>query len=128
MKSEVMFFVRDVQSSSRWYQELLGVKSGHGGAEYEMIVDEKGELLFQFHHLDGDEHGVKLTDDSTPRGGGVLVYLAVDDVHAIHAKATAMGAVVLGEPTYIELAGHTEFIVRDPDGYSLAICSRGQVR
>jgi hypothetical protein len=27
--------VRDVESSSRWYQRLLGCESGHGGSEYE---------------------------------------------------------------------------------------------
>ena len=37
MKSEVMFFVADVEKSSTWYQNLLGARSGHGGSEYEMI-------------------------------------------------------------------------------------------
>ena len=55
MKPEVMFFVADVEKSSRWYQELLGAKSGHGGTEYEMIVDAegervaKGDLLFELY-------------------------------------------------------------------------------
>lgn len=125
MKTEVMLFVRDVPASSKWYQELLGAKSGHGGDEYEMIMDADSQLLFQFHHLDGDEHNINLADDDTPRGAGVLVYVQTGDVMAIHRQAKAMSANIVGEPTFISLAGHTEFIVRDPDGYSLAIYSRG---
>ena len=51
MKTEVMLFVNDVQKSSLWYQNLLGAKSGHGGPEYEMILDQEDELLFQLHKL-----------------------------------------------------------------------------
>ncbi|MDP7143742.1 MAG: hypothetical protein QGI68_02105 [Pseudomonadales bacterium] len=126
MRTEVMLFVQDVESSSKWYQQLLEAKSGHGGSEYEMIVDDEGSLLFQLHHLDGDEHNVNVTA-STSRGDGVLTYVHVDDVNRIHERAKTMNANVLTNPNYIELAGHTEFIIRDPDGYSLAIYSNGKV-
>ena len=33
MKPQPLIAVADVEASSRWYQELLGGKSGHGGAE-----------------------------------------------------------------------------------------------
>lgn len=125
MKTEIMLFVDDVEKSSAWYQQLLGAKSGHGGPEYEMIIDEEGELLFQLHKLDGDEHGVDLSRDDSPRGEGVLVYVNVADMQAIYRRAQSMKANVLRAPTFIELAGHTEFVVKDPDGYSLAIYTRG---
>lgn len=124
MKSEVMFFVADVEKSSLWYQALLGAKSGHGGPYYEMIQDQEGELLFQLHKLDGDEHGVDLTDTTIPRGAGVLIYVQVPDVQQVFEQATSMGATIESPPTFIELAGHTECIVKDPDGYSLALYSR----
>jgi hypothetical protein len=38
----------------------------------------------------------------------------------------AMKAVVEGPPNFIKLAGHTEFVVRTPDGYALAIYQRGE--
>ena len=34
-QSQTMIAVRDVEASSRWYQRLLGLRSDHGGAEYE---------------------------------------------------------------------------------------------
>ena len=79
MRTEVMLFVQDVESSSKWYQQLLEAKSGHGGSEYEMIVDDEGSLLFQLHHLDGDEHNVNVTA-STSRGDGVLTYVHVEEL------------------------------------------------
>lgn len=125
MQTEVMLFVNDVQKSSAFLQRLLGAKSGHGGDEYEMIVDDAGNLLFQLHRLDGDEHGVQVTQD-TPRGAGVLVYVRVDDVRAVHARAVEMQADIVTQPEYNRLARHTEFVVRDRDGYGLAIYTRGE--
>jgi catechol 2,3-dioxygenase-like lactoylglutathione lyase family enzyme len=126
LKTEVMLFVQDVEASSAWYQRILGARSAHGGSEYEMLTDESGELLFQLHKLDGDEHGVNLSDDSSPRGAGVLCYVNVEDVRQVYRNALDMDANVADEPSYIELAGHTEFVIQDPDGYSLAIYSRGK--
>lgn len=124
MKTEIMLFVKDVINSSAWYQDLLGAKSAHGGPEYEMLTNSEGELLFQLHKLEGDEHGVSLSDESSIRGAGVLCYVRVDDVQQIYAKALSMKADVQSEPTFLDLAGHTEFVVKDLDGYSLAIYSR----
>jgi catechol 2,3-dioxygenase-like lactoylglutathione lyase family enzyme len=31
MRVQPLIAVRDVEASSRWYQSLLGCKSGHGG-------------------------------------------------------------------------------------------------
>jgi predicted enzyme related to lactoylglutathione lyase len=125
MQSDVMLFVKNVPESSAWYQELLGAKSAHGGEEFEMIVDDDKNLLFQLHRLEGDEHGINLSEDSSPRGAGVLVYVSVDDVQATFARATEMQAQVVDPPNYVALAGHTEFIVKDPDGYAIAVSTRG---
>ena len=124
MKTEIMLFVKDVANSSAWYQNLLGAVSAHGGPEYEMLNDSEGELLFQLHKLEGDEHGVSLLDDSSIRGAGVLCYVRVEDVHEIYKKALSMNADVSSEPMFLDQAGHTEFIVKDLDGYSLAVYSR----
>ena len=69
--------------------------------------------------------GVAALDDSIPRGAGVLCYVNVEDVEQIYKRALDVGAEVEGEPRFVKAAGHTEFIVKDPDGYSLAIYSRG---
>ncbi|HST17032.1 MAG TPA: hypothetical protein VLK36_05140 [Gaiellaceae bacterium] len=35
-----MLVVRDVEASSRFYQQVLGTESGHGGSDYEQIVTD----------------------------------------------------------------------------------------
>jgi hypothetical protein len=44
MKPETLITVRDVEASSRFYQQALDAKSGHGGKEYEQITRD-GALL-----------------------------------------------------------------------------------
>ena len=126
MAFEPMLFVDDVEASSRWFQALLGAKSAHGGREYEMLTDAAGDLILQLHHADAEEHGGERLPPGSARGAGVLLYFQVADVHAVHERAQAMKAVVEGPPTFIKPAGHTEFVVRAPDGYAIALYQRGE--
>ena len=126
MALEPMLFVDDVEATSRWFQSLLGLKSAHGGKEYEMLMDDAKQLVLQLHHADAEEHGGERLPAGSMRGAGVLLYFKVEDVRAAHARAKAMKAAVEGEPLFIKPAGHTEFVVRSPDGYALALYQRGE--
>jgi catechol 2,3-dioxygenase-like lactoylglutathione lyase family enzyme len=126
MAFEPMLFVDDVEATSRWFQSLLDAKSAHGGRDYEMLRDQEGELLLQLHRADGDEHGGARLPTGSTRGAGVLLYLRVPDVRAAYARANATSVTVEGPPTFIRLAGHTEFVVRSPDGYAIALYQRGE--
>ena len=126
MAFEPMIFVDDVEATSAFLQRLLGLKSAHGGKEYEMLVDGAGALVLQLHHADAEEHGGARLPAGAPRGAGVLLYFNVPDVRAAHANALAIGARCEGPPSYVRAARHTEFVVRDPDGYALAIYQRGE--
>jgi catechol 2,3-dioxygenase-like lactoylglutathione lyase family enzyme len=127
MAFEPMLFVDDVQASSQWLQALLGLRSAHGGPEYEMLVDADKQLVVRLHHADAEEHSGERLPAGAPRGAGVLLYFRSPDVRAAYAAAQAMNAVCEGAPTFIRLAGHTEFVVRSPDGYAIAIYQRGDV-
>ena len=126
MPFEPMIFVDDVEATSRWLQSLLGLKSAHGGREYEMLVDGDKHLVVQLHHASGEEHGGDRLPKGSVRGTGVLLYFKVADVHAAYQRATTMGATLEGPPQFITLAGHTEFVVRMPDGYAISIYQRGK--
>lgn len=118
-------FVPDVEASSRWYQELFGVRSAHGGPEFEMLAAGEHEIVLQLHKVAAEEHGTRIQPGS-PNGLGVLLYFQVadvDEVQAVHERALAMGASVETAPWYNELAHHTEFVVRDPDGFAVAVHS-----
>lgn len=120
MKSYPMLVVQDVPTSSRWYQELLGLTSAHGGDEFEMLMAGQ-DLILTLHHRDIDEHPV-ISDpqDGTP-GRGVLLYFSVDNVEAFYHRAQSMGAEVVDEPHENPKAHAVEFSLRDPDGYAMTI-------
>src|SRR5437870_3649293 len=105
MAFEPMLFVDDVEATSRWFQSLLGLKSAHGGKEYEMLMDGAGQLAVQLHRADADEHGGDRLPKGSARGAGVLLYVKVADVRATHAKAKSLNVTVEGEPVFIKLAG-----------------------
>jgi len=57
MQLAPLICVRDVESSSRWYQCLLGCESGHGGSEYERLNSD-GRLILQLHNWEVEhKHG-----------------------------------------------------------------------
>jgi catechol 2,3-dioxygenase-like lactoylglutathione lyase family enzyme len=125
MAFEPMLFVDDVEATSQWLQALLGLRSAHGGREYDMLIDAENQLVVQLHHADAEEHGGARLPQGAPRGAGVLLYFRSDDLRAAYARAGTLGVVREGPPTFIQLAGHTEFVVRSPDGYAIALYQRG---
>ena len=90
-------------------------------------MDAQPNLVLQLHPAAAREHGDTRLPVGAAPGAGVLFYFQVDDVRALHAHATNLGAHVEGPPAFARQAGHTEFVVRDPDGYALAIYQRGEV-
>ena len=114
-----LIVVKDVPASSRWYQEVLGVSGGHGGDEFEMIM-EGGTLLLMLHHRDFGEHPA-ITDPSGGPGAGVLIYFGVDDVKPVFDRARAMGAEIIDEPRENPKARAVEFSLKDPDGYAVTV-------
>ena len=55
MRPQPLIAVSDVEASSRWYQQLLGCRSAHGGAEYERLVSDAA-LILQLHRWDIEHH------------------------------------------------------------------------
>ena len=128
-RSQTMLMVRDVEASSRWYQELLGLTSDHGGPEYERLLAD-GELVLQLHHEGTDHHHGPIGDPEAARGNGVLVWFgAVTDFDGVVERAGRLGAEVVKAPHRNPPEGggngpgHREIWVRDPDGYVVAVAS-----
>ncbi len=119
MRTETMLFAKDVEATSKWYQDFLGMRSGHGGPEFEMLMDGES-LLLQLHQLDADhDHGV---GTAAPLGNGILVYVHVDDVDAAFARAGQLGIEILADLQYNPQARMREFTARDPNGYAIGVC------
>ena len=68
-RSQTMIAVRDVEASSRWYQDLLGLRSDHGGTEYERLLAD-GDLVLQLHNIWTEHHHGPVADPVPGAGGG----------------------------------------------------------
>jgi predicted enzyme related to lactoylglutathione lyase len=126
---QTMIAVRDVEASSRWYQQLLGLQSDHGGAEYERLLSD-GTLVLQLHQRDTAHHHGRIGDPTREVGNGVLLWFgevsAFDDVVS---RAEQLRAPVLRPPHRNPPEGegngpgHREIWISDLDGYTVVIAS-----
>jgi predicted enzyme related to lactoylglutathione lyase len=127
MRPQPLICVSDVEASSRWFQQLLGVVSDHGGPEYERLVDG-GRLVLQLHRWDVAHHHGALGDPAVAAGNGVLLWFEVDDFDAAVARAEALKAEVVmprhrNPPDHEGGPNHWELWLRDPNGYTVVLVS-----
>ena len=95
MRPQPLIAVNDVEASSRWYQQLLGCRSAHGGPEYERL-EADGVLIMQLHSFEVDHDHGKIGDATNkPYGNGVLLWFEVDDFEDALARAEKMKAEVV---------------------------------
>ena len=120
MQPQPMLVVADVEAGSRWFQDVLGLSSGHGGPDYEMLMD--GEtLVAQLHAWEADEHP-QLGDPADPsRGNGVLLWFATDDFDAVMARVAQHGAAVVDGPLLNPNSRLREVWIRGPEGYVVVV-------
>jgi len=114
--------VRDVEQSSRWYQKLLGLVSGHGGKEYERLNSEN-RLVLQLHKWEAEHHHGPLGDPALkPYGNGVVLWFELQDFNEAVKRATAMNVEVI-RPAQLSENGNWEFWIRDSEGYMVVLTS-----
>jgi predicted enzyme related to lactoylglutathione lyase len=122
MQLAPLICVHDVEASSRWYQQLLGCESGHGGRNYERL-NSRGNLILQLHRWDVEhEHGPLGDADDRPYGNGVLLWFELEDFEAAAARAKQMNVAVV-KPPHLSENANWEFWLRDPDGYAVVLTS-----
>lgn len=115
--------VHDVEHSSRWYQRLLGLESGHGGSHYERLT-LNGALILQLHQWEIEHQHGRLGDpDDRPYGNGALLWFELDDFEEAVLRAEAMKADIV-KPRHRSENAHYECWLRDPDGYTIVLAGR----
>ena len=122
-----MIVVRDVPAASRFYQQVLGAESGHGGDEYEQIVMD-GEIVLQIHDLEVEDHHGPLADPEQPFGNGFLVWFEVADFEAAVERARSAGATIEKDVHTNPNAHQQEIWLRDPDGYRVVLAGPSDYR
>ena len=120
MRPQPLIALTDVPAASRWFQDVLGFASGHGGSDYEMLLDGN-ELVAQLHNWKADEHA-HLGDENNPsRGNGVLLWFSTDDFDAALRRVADHDATVLDGPLVNPNAAHREVWLRGPEGYVVVV-------
>ena len=127
MRPQPLICVRDVEASSRWYQQLLGCRSDHGGPNYERLVSN-GRLVLQLHRWDVEHHHGVIGDPKIKPGNGVLLWFEVDDFEAAVARAAELRVEIVqhqhrNPPDGDGGPNHWEIWLRDQDGYTVVLAS-----
>jgi catechol 2,3-dioxygenase-like lactoylglutathione lyase family enzyme len=123
MNPQPLIAVHDVEASSAWYQAVLGLRSGHGGPEYERLMSD-GRLVMQLHRWDAHEHPHLGEPGRQPYGNGVLLWFQTDDFDAALVRIESAQAVILQGPMVNRSANHREVWLRDPNGYKVVVAGR----
>ncbi|CAN5466109.1 hypothetical protein BH10BDE1_BH10BDE1_25330 [soil metagenome] len=120
--AQPMISVNNVTKSSRWYQKLLGAKSGHGGVEYEQILSGK-TMILQLHAWEIDHHHAGLMGKKSlkSRGNGTILWFLVDDFDAFEIRLKKLKPKVLKAIAINENANHREVWLQDLDGYTVVV-------
>lgn len=117
---QFLIVVADVERSSCFYRQVIGLESGHGGPEYDQLL-HGGELVMQLHRAGVEDHHGPLADPRVPMGNGVLIWFEVADFDAAVERARAAGAAVVRDVETNPNAGQREFWFRDPDDYTVVV-------
>ena len=120
MRAQPLIALADVEAGSLWFQGVLGLSSGHGGSEYEMLMDGR-DMVAQLHewHADEHEHLGNPTDPS--RGNGVLLWFSTDEFASVLKRVTENGAAILDGPLLNPNSGQREVWLRGPEGYVVVV-------
>jgi hypothetical protein len=128
MRPQPLICVSDVEASSRWFQQLLGCRSDHGGREYERLVAPDGRLVLQLHDWEVSHHHGAIGVHRITPGNGVLLWFEIDDFDAAVTRADALRAEVVlkkhrNPPDGDGGPNHWELWLKDPNGYTVVLAS-----
>jgi len=120
--------VADVPRSTAWYVALLRGRENHpGAAVFNQVVDGDGTVLVCLHRWGpsgpgGDHVWPSLADPGTaPAGNGLLLWFVTDDFDGAWRRALDLDAAIEESPNTDNGTGMRAFVVRDPDGYRVAV-------
>lgn len=120
IRPEIIIAVKDIAESSRWYQQLLGCKSAHGGDTFEILTDEDGTVVLCLHKWAAHGHPTMKNPAITP-GNGLILFFRVTDLENKWKHAQRLKAVVEEPPHINHNSGRNEFSIRDLDGYYVSV-------
>jgi catechol-2,3-dioxygenase len=119
VRTETIIAVRDVSESSGFYQALLGCKSEHGGATFEILTDNDTVVLCL--HKWGEHEHPTMIHCEKEAGNGLILFFRVDNLHQVLENAKGLNATIEKEIHYNENSLKNQFTLRDLDNYYLIV-------
>lgn len=109
----------DLAAARDWYVDLLDLRVEFD-SDWFVHLQDPDDAGLELGILDRD-HDIAPEPSIGPPSGGYLT-VVVDDVDAVHQRASAAGVQVLEPPTDL-FYGQRRMLVRDPDGWVVDISS-----
>ena len=114
--------VRNVFSSLKWYQALLGLTPSIPEHDYfGQVLDADGTVLLCLHRWGDHEHPPLASLENGKPGNGLLLFLRVDDFDETLSRARNLMLRLEEEPHVNPGTKTLEFSLLDPDGYYVSI-------
>ena len=118
-----VFLVSDIASTMRWYQANLGFKADPfpESPPHAFCILSRDEVVIMLQQLAGFEK----QDLYKRREGGVWnVYVTTERVGELFEAVSLLSDVTVLEPLRRQPYGQTEFVIRDPNGYTLVFAEQ----
>jgi predicted enzyme related to lactoylglutathione lyase len=119
-KIDPIIAVKDVETSSKWYQSVFGCRSMHGGKKFDILVSEDDDILICLHKWGEHGHATMTNPDITP-GNGLILYFRTENLDLIRQNVKKIGGSIEEDIHLNPNSTKMEFSLRDPDGYYLTI-------
>jgi len=124
VKSQPLIAVKDVLTSSKWYQKLLNAKNLGGGTDHDHIYDRilvEDHLVLQLHSWNDENHPNLVDPQKAPVGHGVLLWFEVDDFKETLERIAKLEAEVIEDTHFNPGPQLHEIWIRDLDDYVVVI-------
>jgi len=117
----IVHYVKDVNKTAKFY-EALGFQFEKREPDHVSI--RLNWFWMDFHSQDKEEKA-EFKEEATmkKKGGGLYVYISVENVDEFYNGVLSKGLKPSSEPRDWPW-GNREFVLRDPDGYKLVIFKR----
>jgi len=115
-KIDPIIAVKDVNVSAEWYETIFSCKRSHGGNDFTVLEDEKGEILICLHKWGEHEHPTMTNPNITP-GNGLILYYKTENLEEIRQNVETMNHPIEEDIHRNPNSGKMEFSLRDKDGY-----------
>lgn len=112
--------VKNIVASSKWYQQIFGLRNNHGGEHFSVLVSDDNEIILCLHKWEEHNHPTMTNPAITP-GNGLLLYFRTENMNNIYQNAVEAGCVIEEDIHINQNSLRKEFSFRDPDGYFLTV-------